>query len=160
MNAKELLQTALFSLSAMAFTGEVTNAQETSSLPVTDEDGDGSISVTDLVLVGQKVKPTLQNGDIDGNGALEITDVIRLVDYLYRGGDPPVPSFCEVESSGPAPSAPAEDSLFGSIFVVSSASNGDIDGNGSLGITDVIRLAQYLFLGGSAPAEISCEIQS
>ena len=159
MYAKKLFGTTLFSLSAMVFTGAVATAQVSSSLPVTDEDGDGTISVTDLVLVGQKVEPSIENGDIDGNGALEITDVIRLVGYLYLGGQAPVPSYCEVESSGPAPSAPADDSLFGTLIVVSTASNGDIDGNGSLDVTDVVRLAQYLFLGGSQPVEIGCELQ-
>ena len=159
MDARKLFRMAIVSMSVMGLAGTAADAQVVTPLPVSDVDGDGSVSVTDLVLIGQMVKPTLQNGDIDGSGALEITDVIRLVSYLYGGGPEPAPSFCEVEGSEPT-STPADDSIFGSLFVVSTPSNGDMDGNGALEITDVIRLAHYLFLGGVEPVEIGCELQA
>ena len=45
---------------------------------------------------GPKGGGGLGSGDTDGNGKLDITDAVYLLDYLFRGGKPPVACAAEV----------------------------------------------------------------
>ena len=73
-----------------------------------------------------------QNGDANADGTVDITDVIRLVDWLYRGGPAPRPMFCE-------PSARFD--------------NGDLNGDTQIDLTDLVFLVNHLYSGGPAPVE-------
>ena len=84
----------------------------------------------------------LENGDMDGDGARNITDVIRLLNYLYSGGEPPVQAMCELTGS--------------SVFVPTEVENGDVDGSGSINITDAMRFVNWLFAGEEAPVPLGC----
>lgn len=61
-------------------------------------------------------------GDADGDGQIEVGDVIYLLNYLFKGGDPPSPP-----------------------------EMGDTNSSGSLDLGDVVYLLGYLFKGGQAP---------
>jgi hypothetical protein len=63
-------------------------------------------------------------GDADGNGTLDIDDVIYLINYVYIGGDPPLPT-----------------------------ESGDINCDGKIDLLDIARLTNYIFRGGSAPCD-------
>lgn len=62
-------------------------------------------------------------GDIDHSGQVNVADISYMVDYLFRGGPPPV---CVGES--------------------------DVDGSGFINVADLTYLVDYLFRGGPAPA--------
>jgi PKD repeat protein len=62
-------------------------------------------------------------GDTDGNSTLDITDAVRILNYLFLGGSPPI---CEDAS--------------------------DVLDTGSVDISAAIALLNYLFLGGMTPA--------
>jgi len=67
-------------------------------------------------------------GDADGNGAHNILDITYIINYLYKGGPPPIPyPLC----------------------------SGDADCNCSLNILDATYLIKYLYKGGPPPC--SCE---
>lgn len=61
-------------------------------------------------------------GDVDDNGRVEITDAIRMLNFLFLGGEPPV---CK--------------------------DAGDVTDSGRLDISSPISILNYLFLGGSPP---------
>ena len=92
-------------------------------------------------------RPSLENGDLDGNGTRNVTDVIRILNYLFQGGPPPMPAFCLTRG---ASGQETEN-------VPTTVRNGDLDGNGSINITDVILLVNWLFLGGEAPVPLLCD---
>ena len=99
---------------------------------------------------GARLVTTLENGDLDGDGSRNITDAVRMVNYLFSGGPPPVPAVCEVFESGSSDKDP--------IFSVpTEVQNGDVDGNGSVNITDVIRFVQWLFAAGDEPVSLGCD---
>ena len=85
----------------------------------------------------------LENGDVDGDGNRNITDAIRLLNYLFSGGEPPVHAMCELTGS--------------SVFVPTKVENGDIDGSGSINLTDAIRFVSWLFSGADAPVPLECD---
>ena len=62
-------------------------------------------------------------GDTDGNTTLDITDAVRILNYLFLGGSPPI---CEDAS--------------------------DVFDSGTVDISAAIALLNYLFLGGATPA--------
>jgi len=62
------------------------------------------------------------NGDANGDGIWDLGDVIYLINYLYRGGPPPV-----------------------------SLQAGDAHCDGIVDLADVVYLINYLYRGGSAP---------
>ena len=62
-------------------------------------------------------------GDANGDKARNLSDIIYLVNYVFKGGPPPIIS------------------LFA----------GDVNCNGSVNLTDVIFMVNYVFKGGSAP---------
>jgi len=67
-------------------------------------------------------------GDCNNDGIINIGDVVYLINYLYRGGSPPVPDGCV----------------------------GDCNGDDVVNVGDVVHLINYLYRGGSAPTEC-CE---
>jgi hypothetical protein len=91
-----------------------------------------SPSVTVNIPTGETTSPPTQGnllcmllcGDVNGDGIVNVADVIFLVNYLYRGGDPPDPS--EV---------------------------GDVNCDGVVDIGDVVYLVSYLYKGGPPPCE-------
>lgn len=65
---------------------------------------------------------TYMCGDANGDQHLSILDITHLINYIFRGGPPPVP----IEA-------------------------GDASGNGQVSILDMIYLIAYLYKGGPAP---------
>ena len=97
---------------------------------------------------GARLVTSPQNGDMDGDGSRNVTDAVRMLNYLFAGGPPPVPAVCEVFESG------SSDPIFS---VPTEVQNGDVDGNGSMDITDVIRFIDWLFAGGDEPVPLGCD---
>lgn len=62
------------------------------------------------------------HGDANGDGKTNVVDVVYLVQYLFKGGDPPQP-----------PEA------------------GDVNCDGEVNIVDIVYLINYLFKHGPAP---------
>ena len=67
--------------------------------------------------------PSCIPGDVNADAEILVTDVIYLINYLWKGGDPPQP----------IPSC------------------GDIQCDGEIDVQDVIYLINYLFKGGPPP---------
>ena len=61
-------------------------------------------------------------GDVDYNMGLNVADLTYLVDYLFKGGDPPP---CDIE--------------------------GDVDASGGINVADLTYMVDYLFKGGPPP---------
>ena len=62
-------------------------------------------------------------GDVNGDGKVSVSDVIYLVNYLFKGGPPPIPELLV----------------------------GDVNGDGKVTVSDVVYLVNYLFKGGPPP---------
>jgi hypothetical protein len=62
-------------------------------------------------------------GDANADGVIDLADIVHLVNYLYRGDDPPVP----MEA-------------------------GDANCDGIVDVADVVCLVNYLYRGGSPPS--------
>ena len=90
-----------------------------------------------------RLVPLLENGDMDGNGNRNITDAVRLLNYLFSGGEPPVHAMCQLTGSN--------------TYVPTEVENGDIDGSGSTNITDAMRFVSWLFASGDAPVPLGCD---
>lgn len=106
----------------------VNNREVSNILNIFTVDGTTKIpaltSSTVEILVMQPPYPRLfLRGDVDGNGSVEITDAIRLLNYLFLGGDPPT---C--------------------------LDAADVADSGSIDISGAISILNYLFLGGRPPA--------
>ena len=99
---------------------------------------------------GARVVTGPENGDLDGDGNRNITDAVRMLNYLFSGGPPPVPAVCEVFESGSSDKDPV-------FSVPTEVQNGDVDGNGSMNITDVIRFMEWLFAAGDEPVSLGCD---
>ena len=67
--------------------------------------------------------PSCMPGSVNGDDKVNVTDVIHLINYLFKGGIPPLP----------VPSC------------------GDVQCDGKVNVTDAIYLINYLFKGGPAP---------
>ena len=65
------------------------------------------------------------NGDPNGNEAINLLDITFLINYLYKGGPPPIPEAA-----------------------------GDANCNGATNILDVTYLINYLYKGGNPPCYI------
>lgn len=90
-------------------------------------------------LGSSEVHTVVRNGDIDGNGEIDLTDGINLIDFLFLGGEAPVPSGCKLPLSAPPQSyAPRY-------------RNGDVNGDGTRDLTDFIRLVGWSFAGSEPP---------
>jgi hypothetical protein len=61
-------------------------------------------------------------GDVNGNGGITSADIIYLVNYVFKGGSAPTPSW-----------------------------TGDANGDGQVTSADIIYLVNYVFKGGPAP---------
>jgi len=72
--------------------------------------------------VAGQVEVELLCGDTDGDGIVNLLDITYLIDYLYRGGPPPV--------DGEA---------------------ADVNHDGSINILDITYLIDFLYKGGPAP---------
>jgi hypothetical protein len=66
------------------------------------------------------------DGDADGSGGVDIDDVVFSIDYIFTGGQPPVPYEA-----------------------------GDADCSGMIDIDDVVYLIEFIFAGGSPPENCS-----
>jgi len=74
------------------------------------------------------VEPSYVCGDADTSSAINILDATHLINYLYKGGPPPLPLECI----------------------------GDANTTGNINILDINYLINYLYKGGPAPLEICC----
>jgi hypothetical protein len=63
-------------------------------------------------------------GDVNGDGKVTVSDVISLINYLFKGGPPPV-----------------------------SLTASDVNCDGKVTVSDVIYLINYLFKGGPQPCQ-------
>jgi hypothetical protein len=61
-------------------------------------------------------------GDLNGDGKVIVSDLTFMVNYLFKGGQPPVP-----------------------------LQVADVNGDGGVKISDLTYLVNYLFKGGPAP---------
>ena len=73
---------------------------------------DGVLTISDYIC-----------GDVNNDGVVNVGDVVYLINYLYKGGDPPVPMPCV----------------------------GDVNNDSVVNVGDVVYLINYLYRGGSAP---------
>lgn len=74
--------------------------------------------------VRQDFKEPYLCGDADASGSVDIDDVVYLIEYIFRGGPPPIPYEA-----------------------------GDADCSGAVDIDDVVYLIDYIFGGGPAPCD-------
>jgi hypothetical protein len=81
---------------------------------------DGLVDVDDLLALWDMAP--FKRGDANGDGALDISDGQFVADYLFNGGEAPVP----MEA-------------------------GDANGDGKLDLSDSIYIFDYLFQGGPQP---------
>ncbi len=72
--------------------------------------------------VAQWTKRDFMRGDANGDGIINVPDVVYLVNYLYRGGDPPDPEEA-----------------------------GDANCDDIVNVADVVYLVNYLYRGGDPP---------
>ncbi|MFH1893185.1 MAG: M12 family metallopeptidase [Candidatus Zixiibacteriota bacterium] len=82
-------------------------------------------------IIGQSIwdavyEGTYVDGDADGNGAVDIDDVVFSIEYIFAGGQPPIPYEA-----------------------------GDADCSGTVDIDDVVYLIEFIFAGGSPPEDCS-----
>ncbi len=83
----------------------------------------GSGTSTNFKLYAGFIYPTIVKcGDANADGALSVSDVVYIINYLFKGGPPPMPW---------------------------EAGESNCDGNVS--VSDVVNLINYLFKGGSPP---------
>ena len=86
---------------------------------------DSMLNMWDLT-VGPITCPYGLTGDSDASGSLTSSDIILLVNYVFKGGDPPVPC------------TPA----------------GDVTCDSSVNSTDIIYLVDHIFRGGDPPCDV------
>lgn len=121
-----------------------------------DCNGDGLSNIADmscqpLVFFG----PTLMNGDGNGDGRLDISDVWILGNYLFGSGPQPALVDAAVVSTVNVP--PGTSTPLPLPTSVPLIDNGDLNGDGTLDISDLVYFVDYLFGGGSAPVAITVE---
>jgi len=78
-----------------------------------------------------QICPITLDGDVNDNGSVTSADVIALVNYVFKGGDEPLPC----------------------------VANGDVNCNGSVTSADIIYEVNYVFKGGDPPCDI-CNLSS
>jgi|GEM_PF-2906384 len=69
-----------------------------------------------------------KRGDVNGNGYITLGDVIYLVNYIFKGGPPPVPEKCDA----------------------------DANNDGKVTLADVIYLVNFIFRDATPPLPITC----
>ena len=75
-----------------------------------------------MVRAGYSYASYVKHGDANADGQISLSDVVYLINYVFKGGDAPVP----LEA-------------------------GDVNCDGDVNITDVVYLINYLFKGGDPP---------
>ena len=124
MDARRIPKVASLLVATVLFCGGSSSRAGESSDLVTDiangdVDGSGRIDVTDVIYLARYLflngrapvwpsclegndewpflanLPVSRNGDINGDMAVDTTDIVRLVSYLFDGGDAPVEIRCE-----------------------------------------------------------------
>jgi hypothetical protein len=85
----------------------------------------GGISQSDnyLVKTGYVHASFVKRGDVNGDGVIELGDIVYLINFVYRGGDPP----CPMEA-------------------------GDANCDGIVELGDIVYLINYVYKGGPPPA--------
>jgi hypothetical protein len=86
-----------------------------------DNAGNGPLQV----VIIYTVKPVGgdSRGDVNNSGSINSTDIIYLVNFVFKGGQPPIPT----------------------------ADEGDVDCSGNITSSDIIFLVNYVFKGGPEP---------
>lgn len=99
-------------------------------IPRTAGQGNFTINVESLSMTSLKLSKSLTFllnaylcGDGNADGLVDVADVVYLVNFLYRGGDPPIPEEA-----------------------------GDANCDGIVDIADVVYLINYLYRGGDPPS--------
>ncbi|MFH1336864.1 MAG: C25 family cysteine peptidase [Candidatus Zixiibacteriota bacterium] len=69
-----------------------------------------------------RTTPQFMHGDANGDLTIDIADVVWIINYLYKGGNPPIP-----------------------------LEMGDADCDGTVDVADVVYLINYLYKGGYPP---------
>lgn len=77
------------------------------------------------VLVSSGDCPIALTGDVNVNGTITSADIINLVNYVFKGGPPPLPCVAA----------------------------GDVNCNGAVTSADIINLVNYVFKGGPPPCD-------
>lgn len=87
-------------------------------------------------------------GDVDGNGKINVNDITKLQDYLYRDYKPSnnsLASFLKAADINEDGKVNNEDvDSFVDAFIYADSHLGDVDGNGSIGVTDASDVQRYL----------------
>lgn len=116
---------------------------------------DGSLDIADPVFLLQSLfaaggqPPCADMADANDDGAVDISDAVFLLEFLFLGGDPPPSPFPE---SGEDPTEDAIIcSLENTVSAIDFARDGDVDGDGSVGLSDAVSLLNHISLGGPAP---------
>lgn len=87
------------------------------------EDAQGQISHSQTRSFSYSTGPNYLLGDVDESGAITSADIVRLVNYVFKSGPPPLPVW----------------------------EAGDVDLSGTLTAGDIIFLVNFVFKGGPAP---------
>jgi len=108
----------------------------------------------DAVAVVVESEGETSSGDTNGDGLVDLSDAVRLLQYLFVGGEAPatilIHGFADVAANFQR-SPDGKRLLIGGNLVLRS---GDVDGNGVLDMSDAIRILQHLFSDGTAPVKI------
>ncbi|MCZ6793227.1 MAG: dockerin type I domain-containing protein [Planctomycetota bacterium] len=93
--------------------------------PLTDAEID---TIREWIEDGAIQSHLLARGDVNQDDTLNVTDAVRILGFLFRGGE--------------APACPAQ---------------ADVDADGNVNLTDPIFVLNFLFLGGPRPSRLSEE---
>ena len=97
------------------------------AIPQIGPDPDNAKTVMERILnwfgVQKPSAPPFMHGDANGDEIIDLTDVLFIVNYLYKGGNSPIPWEA-----------------------------GDANCDGMVDLTDILFLVNYLYKGGSAPS--------
>jgi outer membrane protein assembly factor BamB len=63
-------------------------------------------------------------GDANSDGSVNVSDAVRIINYVFVGGDPPSPLAC-----------------------------GDANSDGLVNVSDAVRVINYVFIGGDPPGD-------
>lgn len=106
-------------------------------IAVADVDGDGNITISDSILLIQKIK---NNGDIDGNGYLSWVDMQMLLDYEFNGSELNQFQLACADYDGDGEITISDAIAIGQMI----AHNGDVDGFGTVTWVDLDLQIKYI----------------